>query len=115
MALQTYSDARHSAARSFENQEDPRFAAEDRAEEIDTAASEFAGNARLFDELLGEMGQSEIFAAAAALDAGDDLEFARIFRDARDAYATKQIEERLEDQPWLSPAAAAEQLSRAYA
>ena len=51
---------------------------------------------------------------AAALDSGDAIEFARLFTEARENFADALIDNRLDDQPWLSRGAAVEQLVSAF-
>ena len=60
------------------------------------------------------LSDEQLAAAAAALDSGDAIEFARIWREARDTYVDELIEGRIEDQPWLDETAAADQLRGIY-
>ena len=116
MALhQTYSDRQHSAARQFEFQEDPAIARREAAEGLQKAKAPLLASPALFSELLGDLTTSDHEALAAALDSGDAIEFARLFAEARDDFADALIDAQVDDQPWLSRGAAAEQLARIYA
>ncbi len=115
MELQTHRDAQRTAAISFDNQECTRISRREAAEAVQAAKAPLLASPALFSELLGDLTTSDHEAMAAALDSGDAIEFARLFTEARENFADALIDERMDDQPWLSRGAAAEQLARIYA
>ena len=115
MAFQLSSDRQHSAARQYDHQEDPAIARREAAEALQKAKAPLLASPALFSELLGDLTTSDHEAMAAALVSGDAIEFARLFTEARENFADALIDEKLDDQPWLSRGAAAEQLARIYA
>lgn len=115
MALQITSDRCHAAARQFEHQEDPAISRREAAEALQKAKAPLLASPSLFSELLGDLTVADLEVLAAALDSGDAIEFARLFTEHREEFADALIDARLDDQPWLSRGAAAEQLARIYA
>lgn len=115
MAFQLTSDRQHSAARQYDHQEDPAITRREAAEALQTAKAPLLASPSLFSELLGDLTVADLEVLAKALDDGDAIEFARLFTQHREDFADALIDNCVDDQPWLSRIAAAEQLARRYA
>ncbi|KRG63923.1 hypothetical protein ABB26_10120 [Stenotrophomonas humi] len=92
MALQQPTSDQHaSAARHFDNQECPRYAA--RAAIDDTALDALRATPSMLEEMFGAQ-MAEFFAQAARLlDSHKDAEFAALIRSTRDSYVNGQVED----------------------